>query len=110
MAADQNRVTTSAKVEPGGGMAVVWRRGTLVILIVLVVFSALTVVYSAYKHRQLFNQHQQLSTQGDNLQVEWGQLLLEQSALSAHGRIEQIVTGKLGMYVPGPDEIVVVRP
>lgn len=82
----------------------------MVILTVLVIFSALGVVYSAYKYRQLFNQHQQFSQQRDQLQVEWGQLLLEQSALSAHNRIEKIVTGQLGMYVPAPDEIVVVRP
>lgn len=101
---------TSAKVKPGGSMASVWRRGSLAMLTVLVVFSALAVVFSSYQHRQYFNDYQELAEQRDELQVQWGQLLLEQSALAAHSRIEKVVTKKLGMYVPEPSEIVVVRP
>lgn len=107
--ASENGVT-SAKVKPDGRMAIVWRRGTLAILTVLVVFSALAVVFSAYQHRKHFNAYQELADQRDDLQVQWGQLLLEQSALAAHSRIEDIVTQRLGMYVPQPSEIVVVRP
>lgn len=75
----------------------------------LVILSALAVIYNAYYHRLLFNQHQQQLQQRDRLQVEWGQLLLEQSALAAHSRIEQAVTQQLDMYVPSPNEIVVVK-
>lgn len=102
--------STSAKVKPGGRVASVWRRGSLATLTVLVVFSALAVIYSSYKHRQYFNEYQQLANQRDELQVQWGQLLLEQSALAAHSRIEKVVTKRLGMYVPEPSQIIVVRP
>ncbi len=109
MATTEQQVT-SAKVKPGGRITRLWRRGSLVILAVLVIFSALTVVFSAYKHRQFFNEYQQLADQRDELQVQWGQLLLEQSALAAHSRIEKVVTQRLGMFVPEPSEIVVVKP
>ena len=87
-----------------------WAVPAVVVLLVMVVLSALAVINSAYHHRQLFNDHQQLLQGRDRLQVEWGQLLLEQSALAAHSQIEQVVTKKLDMYVPAPDEIVVVKP
>ena len=78
-------------------------------LFVLVVISALAVIYSAFLYRQAFNGQQQLFQQRDALEVEWGQLLLEQSALAAHSRVEKNVTQRLDMYVPSPNDIVVVR-
>ncbi|WP_421865392.1 cell division protein FtsL [Motiliproteus sp.] len=81
----------------------------LVLLLTAVVISSLAVIYSAFLYRQAFNQQQQLIQQRNALEVEWGQLLLEQSALAAHGRVERAVTKQLGMYVPSPEEIVVVR-
>jgi cell division protein FtsL len=81
----------------------------LAMLLVATVMSALGVIYSAFLYRQAFNSQQQLFQQRDRLDVEWGQLLLEQSALAAHSRIESLVTKRLDMYVPAPDEIVVVR-
>lgn len=81
----------------------------LVLVFIAFILSALTVIYSAFLYRQGFNTHQQLFQQRDALDVEWGQLLLEQSALAAHGRVEKMVTQRLDMYVPSPDEIVVVR-
>jgi cell division protein FtsL len=81
----------------------------LVLVFVALILSALTVIYSAFLYRQGFNAYQQQLHQRDALDVEWGQLLLEQSALAAHSRIEKMVTQRLDMYVPSPDEIVVVR-
>jgi len=87
-----------------------WSVPVLAVLLAMMILSALAVIYSAYYHRQLFNDYQQQLQGRDRLQVEWGQLLLEQSALAAHSRIERAVTKKLDMYVPAPDEIVVVKP
>ncbi|HEY5718489.1 MAG TPA: cell division protein FtsL [Motiliproteus sp.] len=87
-----------------------WALPLAVVLALMVVMSALAVINSAYHHRQRFNEFQQQLQARDRLQVEWGQLLLEQSALAAHSRIERAVTQKLDMYVPAPDEIVVVKP
>ncbi len=104
------RSAARSKVGPDGRTSVAWRRGAAGVLTVLVILSALAVIYSAYLYRQLFNEQQQMLQARDRLQVEWGQLLLEQSALAAHSRIEKVVTRKLDMYVPSPDEIVVVKP
>jgi cell division protein FtsL len=98
------------KGTPGGKVPTVWRRGAVGILTVLVIFTAMAVIYSAYLYRQLFSEQQQLLQSRDQMQVQWGQLLLEQSALAAHSRIEKLVTKKLEMYVPSPSEIVVVKP
>jgi len=81
----------------------------LVALVLLVVGSALGVIYSAYQYRDLFNQHQNLIADWDELQVEWGQLVLEESAWAANNRIEQVASKRLDMLVPEPGMIEIVR-
>ncbi len=80
----------------------------LVLLVLLVVCSALGVIYSAYQYRVLFNQHQNLVSDWDELQVEWGQLVLEESAWAANNRIEQVASKRLDMLVPEPGMIEIV--
>lgn len=77
-------------------------------LVAVLVVSAIGVVISAHENRELFNTLSQLHGERDDLQREWSQLLLEQSALSAHGRIEQQAAERLGMVVPGKQDIVLV--
>lgn len=72
----------------------------VVLLLVAIVASCVAVVYQSYQFRQLFNTQQQLIAHRDALQVEWGQLLLEQSALGANSRVEQLAKRKLAMQVP----------
>lgn len=79
------------------------------VLVVLLVVSCLAVVMSAFEYRQLFNQHQELIQQRDELQIEWGQLLLEQSAWAANNRVEQQAVSKLGMKVPEVEQIEIIR-
>ena len=81
----------------------------LLVLVVLLLLSSLAVVLNAFEYRILFNQHQELVQQRDELQVEWGQLLLEQSAWAANNRIEQQAANQLGMKVPEVDQIEVVK-
>lgn len=78
------------------------------LLVVAVVISCLAVVMSSFEYRQLFNQHQQMITQRDELQVEWGQLLLEQSAWAANNRVEQQAVKQIGMKVPDIEQIEIV--
>ena len=82
-------------------------RPMLVVLVLLValLISSVSVIYQAYEYRQLFNTQQQLVTQWDDLQVEWGQLLLEQSALGANSRVEQKAKEQLSMQVPKPENV-----
>ncbi|MBD3657891.1 MULTISPECIES: cell division protein FtsL [Marinobacter] len=77
-------------------------------LALLLIASAVGVVVAAHDNRALFNTLSGLHAERDGYQREWSQLLLEQSALSAHGRIEQQAAGQLGMVVPGKDSIVLV--
>jgi cell division protein FtsL len=79
------------------------------VLVVLLLVSCLAVVMSAFEYRTLFHQHQQLVQQRDELQVEWGQLLLEQSAWAANNRVEQQAEKRLEMVVPEVNQIEVIR-
>lgn len=86
------------------------RRDVLVTLVLVAVLlaSSLGVVVAAHENRTLFNTLAQLQSERDQYQQEWSQLLLEQSALSAHGRVEKLAAEQLGMVVPGREDIVLV--
>lgn len=78
------------------------------VLVALLLVSALGVVASAHQNRDLFNTLSELQMERDGYQREWSQLLLEQSALSAHGRVEQLAYERFGMSVPGKEDVVLV--
>ena len=44
------------------------------------------------------------------MDVEWGQLQLEQSTWATQGRVEGLAREPLGMISPAPDAVVIVRP
>ena len=75
-----------------------------------VLASSAGAVYCTYRARQLFIELEQLSTQRDNLDIEWGQLQLEQSAWSTHAFVESVAGKKLHMSMPAPKDIVIVQP
>ena len=75
-----------------------------------VLVSALAVVYVEHRARTAFVELQDLREVRDELDVEWGRLQLEQSTWATHGRIEQVARERLNMYIPSPDEVVIVRP
>lgn len=77
-------------------------------LVAVLTASAIGVVVSAHENRELFNTLSGLQDQRDAYQREWSQLLLEQSALSAHGRVERLAAERFGMVVPGREDIVLV--
>ncbi|MBY4676605.1 cell division protein FtsL [Marinobacterium arenosum] len=81
----------------------------LLVLVLTVLLSSVAVIFSAYQYRLLFHQHQTLVQQRDDLQVEWGQLLLEQSAWAANNRVEIQARKRLNMLVPEPGVIEIVR-
>ncbi len=79
-----------------------------VALVGLLIVSSIGVVVSAHENRELFNTLSQLQGERDQYQREWSQLLLEQSALSAHSRVETLAAQRFGMVVPGKEDIVLV--
>ena len=85
-------------------------RAVVALLAAAVFLSALALIDARHQNRILFEETQQLREQRDQLNVEWGRLLLEQSTWSTHAYIEQSATQKLGMHTPVNPEILVVQP
>ena len=79
------------------------------LLTIAVLVSAISLVYSKHLSRTLFVELQQLKREVDELNTEWGQLQLEQSAWSDHGRIERIARDRLSMRMLAPDEVVFIK-
>jgi cell division protein FtsL len=75
----------------------------------LVVISALAVVASTQQVRRQTDELETLRRQASQLQVQWGQYLLERSTWAAYGRVESIATSELNMKAPISDEIVMIR-
>ena len=74
-------------------------------LSLIVVMSAIGVVQSSHISRQLFAEQAVLLDKNDQFQLEWAQLLLEQSAWSSPNRLESVASQKLGMRPPEAEEI-----
>ncbi|MDH3590020.1 MAG: cell division protein FtsL [Gammaproteobacteria bacterium] len=72
---------------------------------VALLLAAVATVNARHETRKLFVELQQLHGERDELDIEWGQLRLEQSAYATHGLIEKIAHEKMGMSVPEPGDI-----
>jgi cell division protein FtsL len=70
---------------------------TNVLLLVVLVICALGLVSSQHKARRLVTQLEQEQTRGRTLDIEFGQLQLEQSTWAMHARVERIAGDKLRM-------------
>lgn len=82
----------------------------MALLVVAVMGSAIAVVYAKHENRKLFVEMQALQQKRDAMNVEWGQLQLEQSTWATHGRIERVARNKLGMVIPSHENVVIVKP
>ena len=85
-------------------------RISMAILWVALLGAAIAVVWSKHEARSSFIELQRLHAERDRLDIEWGQLKLEQSAWAMHGRVEQTARVNLQMVVPRPDEVRIVKP
>jgi cell division protein FtsL len=72
--------------------------------------SAAGVIYLKHRERELFVELERLNARRDNLEIEWGQLQLEQSAWSTHAFVERVASTKLNMAMPPPKQIQVTSP
>jgi cell division protein FtsL len=72
--------------------------------------SAAGAIYCKHRAREMFIQLEQLNAHRDNLEIEWGQLQLEQSAWSTQAFVERVASTKLHMEMPPPKEIEIVAP
>ena len=78
-------------------------------LLLAVLLSALMVVYATNLHRVTFTQLQQTEQQTLKLQLQWGQLLLEQASLATPSRVEQMASEKLHMMLPTDKQTFILR-
>lgn len=74
-------------------------------LVSTVVISALFTVYVRHQHRIAYFAFQAAESQRDELNDEWGRLLIEESTWAFPHRIEKDATSLLSMRAPKPDEV-----
>ena len=79
------------------------------LLLVAVIVCALGVVTSQNKARKLFVELQKEKDRAQQMEVEWGQLQLEQSTLAMPARVEKIASTKLQMQLPKGSQIQFIR-
>ncbi len=117
MRAQANKINVNASARRAAMQTTIYRWSALfsprmvliMVLLLCVLVSGLSVIYTTFKNRYLLNELQQLKTQRNELQVQWGQLLIEQSTFSLESRIERKAIDELAMEIPDISEIVMVR-
>ena len=77
---------------------------------VLLLGSSLAVVYGKHAARNQFTELQNLTRERDELDIEWGQLQLEQSTWATHGRVERVARDELKMLIPRATDLRIVQP
>lgn len=76
---------------------------------VVCVMSAIAMIYTKHESRKLFVELEQLTTDRDELNIEWGQLQIEQSTWATHARIERVASEELSLVRPKSTEIYVIE-
>lgn len=79
------------------------------LLLAAVVVCALSVVTSQHKARKLFIELQKEKEFAQQMEVEWGQLQLEQSTWATPGRVGEVAERKLQMQSPKGGQIKYIR-
>ena len=70
------------------------------LIFLVVIVCALGVVTAQHKARKLFAELQKEKDRAQQMEVEWGQLQLEQSTWAMAARVEKIAATKLLMHSP----------
>lgn len=83
-------------------------RNIVLMLLVAVVISGIAVVYVRHQHRLTFIALTDAQLQRDQLNIEWRQLLLEESTWSVHHLIEKKAREKLDMITPSPADMMIL--
>ncbi len=78
------------------------------LLLLLILISALAVVYITQKTRTEIARHDHLLMERETLEVEWRNQLLEEHALSEHSRVETMAREELNMIRPDSKHEVIV--
>ncbi len=74
-------------------------------LLLALLGSAIAVVMTQHQARKLYIRLHDMQEQTRKLEVERTELQLEQSTLSAHGRVEAVARERLGMAIPSGPQV-----
>lgn len=80
------------------------------VLLVALVGCALATVTSTHQARKLFIELERAQAEQKRIEVEWGQLQLEQSTWAKHALVEGIATRQLGMRAPDARRLQFITP
>ena len=82
----------------------------LIIAGVVLLFSALAIVYSKYYSRLIFIDIQKQEKALDQYEVEWGQMRLELTMLEEQNRLELVAKEELKLIMPLREKIIYIKP
>lgn len=80
------------------------------LLLLTTIATGIAAAYAKHQSRKLFIELQALEAARDAMNVEWGQLQLEQSTHTTHGKVEHAARERLGMRIPDPQQVMILRP
>lgn len=76
---------------------------------VVCVLTSIALVYTKHESRKLFVELEGHTHERDDLNIEWGQLQIEQSTWATHARIERVATDDLSLVRPESTDIYVIE-
>ncbi|KGY13680.1 cell division protein FtsL [Vibrio tubiashii] len=79
------------------------------ILLVLIFSSAMGVVFTTHHTRQAITEKDQALVERERLDDEWRNLLIEETALSEHSRVQAVAKAELEMKRPDSDKEVIIN-
>jgi len=82
----------------------------LSLLVIILMLSAIFVIYSKFRSRWLFMEIQKKEKELDKYEVEWGQLQLELTTLTEEHRIENNARNRLLLTLPTQNNIIYIKP
>jgi cell division protein FtsL len=86
------------------------KRNLFVLFLATCVFlSALALVTKREETRNLSKQLEKIESQRRALKQDWAKLILRQSNLASHSRVEQVARDTLGMKLPETKTVVSVK-
>jgi cell division protein FtsL len=83
--------------------------GRIALILLLGIFAtAMGVVFTTHETRQAITENENTLIKHDRLEDEWRNLLLEETALSDHSRVQELAKKDLDMKRPDADKEVVI--
>lgn len=74
-----------------------------VIVAILLMLSAISLVTARYQSRQLFVEYERVQAQTRDLETGWRRLQLDRAEYARNSRVDEAVSGELGMLGIVPD-------